>query len=111
MILKPNDVLQEGDVIHFKNEIWGGIPVGYSIGMQVSETSFFQHRDQFDYVERPDPEPDFREHVRILREALGGVLLDLEMQATLILNAGDPQHGYHLRDLANQLRAALDATK
>jgi hypothetical protein len=52
-----------------------------------------------------------RKRVHILQEALEEVQLDLEMQATLNLNEGNPQHGYHLRDLANKARTALEATR
>ena len=63
MKLQPNDILQQGDIVRYNTgetrDIGGG-----SIGRKVETFIFNGH------FERPDPEPDLREHVRILRDAL-----------------------------------------
>ena len=71
MRLKPNDVLQEGDIIHYKKSATTHTVRGGLCGDPALDADDLTSPTGRDYVERPDPEPDLREHVRILREALG----------------------------------------
>jgi len=76
MRLDDNDILQKGDIVHYlelDKDTWSNgsrfetAEVYYCVGMRVGE--FIKTHSRVDYVERPEPEPDLREHVRILREA------------------------------------------
>ena len=62
-ILKPDDVLKKGDVVHFLNGDYfildGKDGCGKKVGDMVADS-----------VERPDPVMSDAERVRILREAL-----------------------------------------
>ncbi len=90
MKLQPNDILQKGDVIHFgagQTLVIDGLASFPAYLSQLIDRSAV-------YVERPDP--DLREHVRILRMALISVLDDLSEVS---------RNGYQ------RARAALEATK
>jgi hypothetical protein len=71
MILKPDDILQKGDIIHFSD---GGIDVmrGDSMGLNMKVGRL---ASCIAYVERPDPvEPlgyeELMERIKLLRDAL-----------------------------------------
>ena len=96
MILIPEDIMQKGDIVHFRN--LGDAPVDYFVG---HPASLFLSLNTVSFVERPDPtpDPDYREQVRILREALEKLLKCAALR--------DGSCG----QCEGEARAALEATK
>lgn len=103
MKLQPKDIMQFGDIAHCHQDDM--VIKGWA-GHAVNELETFQHGT---WVERPDPEPNLREHVRTLREALefyadeGNYCHD---------DAGNfIASAYRNNRLGNNARAALEQTK
>lgn len=106
MILKPNDILQKGDIFC---QITSSEPIGESwFGKTVAyfmKNIFFP--DLVIGIERPDPAMSAEEKIRILRETL-------ELAAET-LDAWRPIHpdDWDIGDITTmqKIRAALEATK
>jgi hypothetical protein len=104
MILKPDDILQVGDLIHFDTgEVQAMTEGSIGLDLPVRELS----KTAIPFVERPDPAPDLAEQVRILREMLEITTKELEAWEALY-----PQlYAIHDKNVAKNARAALAATK
>ena len=98
MRLKPDDTLQEGDVIHFNDgDVWRDLGEKGIAGRSIKYLA--EHilaTGVIDYVERPDPEPDLRERVGILRDML-------KRASMYVVGEND--------DLYNEVVAILETTK
>jgi hypothetical protein len=101
MILGKDDILQKGDLIHYKNSVIKADPLPEN-PTSVKDMGAF---NDFLYVERPDPTPDLAAQVKILREALENIE-NIHFGAYKDANTGE--EAAYMRKLA---RAALAATK
>lgn len=72
MKLQPNDRIRTGDIVHYNT---GPLTLKLQAGhVFIGETIKSTGYSGIDYIVRPDPEPDLREHVRMLRNFLSGAL-------------------------------------
>jgi hypothetical protein len=99
MRLKPDDILQKGDLAHWKE--METIPLGdaWCDGKHNVQDFSRMVSDNFTFIERPDPVMSDAEKICILRETCKAVLSALE------------SHQAYDKDMRPELRAALEATK
>jgi hypothetical protein len=110
MILKPDDILQKGDIVHF--DINDTMVIDGLAGEAV--WTLFSVEDSLAYVERPGP--DLAEQVRILRERLDELCVSEEHYRYMHDHFGEGaletgRAWDNMRHSGDRSRAALAATK